>query len=150
MHIRTYALPCAFIHEHTKYVHTVFKADQSECVFAPTKDQAFADAAREMGYGCIENGLMRYAVEHELAHHVSALERGLTHSLVAWAAAHNSWSSFDGAEWPMRAQDEEHLANRLQRFMNLGLEDQEGCLRGVYGKRLAEVAEKLAFYSGML
>jgi hypothetical protein len=148
MYIRTYEFPACWVHEYEGYVHIVHRNDDSSSVFAPPKDQAgnnlpdFIAAAHEMGY----SDIMRYAVEHELAHQHVSLAMGRECSWVVWDDAHKhlerpeppEWAD----EWPNRPQDEEHLVNRLQRFCNLGVEDDQGCLRGVFGDRLEEVARQ--------
>ena len=140
MHIRTYTLPDCWLHEHSNYIHTVYVKDRSECVFAPPLNQDgvietdFLLAANEMGY----SDPMRYAVEHEIAHHITALERSLPHSVVVWKAAHNEPMTDDP-----ECDQEEHLANRLQLYMNTGELDSHGLLEHHYGKRLPQIAVKL-------
>lgn len=96
--------------------------------------------------------LMRYAVENQIAHRFAveginefkpneASHRKSVYG-VQWRDAHDySQSICDSLGWPYRAQDEEHLANWLQRFANTGEEDTGyGCLRAIWSDRLSEVA----------
>ena len=136
MLIRTYNVGPAILTEYADgVVHTRFKADDSFCQFAPPRDEdgniisSFCDAATDMGY----SDPRRYAVEHEIAHHIVAKGRGLEHSPIVWDAAHGVPMSLDE---PERAA-EEHLVNRLQRFANLGLPDEHGCLEAELGSDLA-------------
>jgi hypothetical protein len=142
MYIRTYEFPAVWVHEHDAYIHAVHRADMSSSVFAPPQDldafREFKKAAREMGY----SNVMRYATEHELAHQHVSLAMGRECSWIVWNDAHKDNPIDHGNEWPNRPQDEEHLVNRLQRFVNLGIEDTEGCLRGVFGNRLEAIASQ--------
>ena len=140
MVVRSYRLPRITLYESTAAVRTVFETDGSESMFAPPcvdgqVEQFFIDAAHEMGY----SDLMRYAVEHELSHQIVALEQGQPHSPIVWAAAHEDLDSLSQGD----KEAEEHLVNRLQQFMNLGIEDSYGCLREVFGSRLEKIAIRL-------
>jgi hypothetical protein len=140
-YIRTYRFPACWVHEHAAYVHIVFRADHSESIFQPPTDEPgkeFAAAAHEMGY----SDLMRYAVEHEIAHQHVSLAMGREYSWVVWCDAHKDQQAPWTDRWPNRPEDEEYLANRLQQFANLGIEDGYGCLRGIFGSRLEEVARE--------
>jgi hypothetical protein len=141
-YIRTHEFPACWVHHHHGYVHVVFKSDHSESVFQPPIDEpghkAFVEAAHEMGY----SDIMRYAVEHEIAHQHVSLAMGREYSWVVWSDAHKDQAAPWTDQWPSRPEDEEHLVNRLQQFANLGIEDEHGCLRGIFGGRLEEVARE--------
>jgi hypothetical protein len=124
-------------------IHTVFKADRSESVFAPPnimnggsgrESAEFEAAAIEMGY----SDPRRYAVEHELAHQIVALEQMQDHSYVIWKQAHGETPTMED---PAVAA-EEHLANRLLRYINLGIDDEYGRLQAVFGAWLPAIAHK--------
>lgn len=149
-YLYTYEFPAVWVHAWSDCVHIVHRADGSSSIFAPPRiegnryDPAFCSAAHEMGY----SDIMRYAVEHELSHQHVSLALGRTCSWVVWDDAHKA-DKVEGQEppewadaWPYRPQDEEHLVNRFQRFVNLGIDDQEGCLRALFGDRLEEMARE--------
>lgn len=119
--------------------------DGASCLFAPplaedgSIDAGFLAAMQEMGY----TDPFQYALEHELGHHIVAFGRGLPHSSIVWDAAHHVAMSM---EEPDRAA-EEHLVNRLQRYMNLGAADPYGCLQQTFGENLPGVAKNLLHVS---
>jgi hypothetical protein len=155
-YVATVEFPACWVHILSDLILTIFKADRTESVFAPPKDEHgnylpdFIAAAHEMGY----TDLMQYAAEHELAHQHVSLALGREYSWVVWQDAHSRqehpvmppWTE----EWPGTPSDEEHLVNRLQQFVNLGIEDSYGCLRAAFGERLEEIARQFVMLRNFL
>jgi len=82
---------------------------------------------------------MQYGLEHDLTHSWLAIRLGRPHSLVVWADAHGV------PQLPKQLyDDEEHLVNRMQYYLNSGIEDEDfGVLRRTFGDQLPDVASKL-------
>jgi hypothetical protein len=130
-------------HDH---IVSVFREDRSKSEFRPPlRDRDFVFAAIEMGYPHSDRGIMQYGLEHDLTHHFVADELGWPHSWSIWSAAHSTWDPNKTAgKWSQRVADEEHLVNRLQKYVNTGQVDEDyGVLRGTFGSNLRDVAGRL-------
>lgn len=107
----------------------------------PVEKPSFREAAAEMGY----SDPMRYGLEHDLAHHLLAEVLGWPHSRSIWADAHGRTKGADGSDRPMppSVAYDEHLTNRLQRWVNLGTADPFGALEYELGDRMPWVGRRL-------
>jgi len=136
----------AFVCVYSRHVITRFKADGSISDFyPPLHKRDFVFAAIEMGYPHDDRGIMQYGIEHDLTHHWLAAEMGWPYSYSIWSAAHSKGNSeLPMDKWSQRIKDEEHLVNRLQRYVNTGEKDDDyGCLDGAFGKSLPSKAGDL-------
>lgn len=128
-------------------VETTFKEDGSLNTFYPPIYKAdFVWAGIEMGYPHSDAGIMRYGLEHDITHHWLADELGWPHSWSIWSAAHAKPDTLPkpGQKWSQRVADEEHLVNRLQKYINTGeLDTDYGVLAGTFGDKLPQVAGRL-------
>lgn len=128
------------IHDHI--IRTIFREDGSSAdMWPPTGEAWYQDVARSMGY----TDALLYAREHELVHHWLADHMGWPHSWSVWSQAHGTWDSTKpNRPWSQRVADEEHIVNRLQRYLNTGEVDVDyGVLTGTWGERLPAVAVEL-------
>jgi len=118
--------------------------------FSEEDKAEFARYAALAGY----SDPMQYGLEHDVTHHWVAERLGWEHSRVVWADAHKCIGEtieFDQSVtaeegWPRRCQDEEHIVNSLQRFMNTGAKDDHGVLDALFGERLPAVAHALLVF----
>jgi hypothetical protein len=83
-------------------------------------------AAREMGYG---SDWWRYITEHDLTHHFVADAIGQPFSY----AIHDGNGDVPLCDAPQEQQDEEHLVNRLQRWLMTGDPDPYGQVQRHFG-----------------
>ena len=157
--VRRYKLPEATVCEYADHVHTRL-SDGSECVPAPVDGPEYGLTCLEMGYPATAEGRMRYAVEHEIVHHLIA--KGLfdlddihpegepTLTVIAWknglvrrVFSRIIFNACHGVEQNMeqpQSKAEEHLVNRFQRWVNLGERDPFGELERKFNKKhLAEM-----------
>lgn len=138
---RKIEFPSAVVTIWPSHVETRFREDGSVSAFYPPVGKAdFRAAATEMGYADPH----QYGVEHDIAHHVVAEALGWPHSRSIWADAHGRSANPDGSPRPMpqRILYDEHLTNRLQRFVNTGKSDPWGALEHEFGASLGKVARR--------
>jgi hypothetical protein len=125
-------------------VVTIFKADGSSSEFwPPLTKRSFVWAAIEMGYRHDNGGILRYGIEHDITHHWLADEMGWPHSYSIWGAAHAKPGNSDlpMEKWSDRVKYEEHMVNRLQKYINTGEKDDDyGCLDRTFGHALPRKA----------
>lgn len=94
-------------------------------------------AAREMGY---LTNWWRYITEHDLTHHFVADRLGQPYSY----AIHDGDGGRPLSDAPQEQQDEEHLVNRLQRWMMTGDPDPYGEVQRRFGQNPVLVLRDLA------
>jgi hypothetical protein len=139
----------AFVWVYEKHIITQFKSDGSVSDFwPPLHKRDFAFAAIEMGYPLDNCGIMQYGIEHDLTHHWLAGAMGWPYSFSIWSAAHSKEgnSELPMDRWSQRIKDEEHLVNRMQRYINTGQKDDDyGCLDRAFGDTLPSKAGDLIF-----
>lgn len=165
--VRVYKLPAAILSEYGPsaesplgHIHTRL-IDGAEGVNAPLPAEEYGRVCEEMGFPATDEGKMRYAVMHEIGHHLVAYRLNMTDE-----SCHNQWlrqtrdgdgtqggvfsriiyNACHGIEQSMEqleSQAEEHLVNRLQRFAMTGDADPYGELERVFGERLPELAREL-------
>lgn len=92
---------------------TTFFIDATFVSGAPPSDEAFAQSARDLGYG---NDIYWHFVEHELCHSLVAelLFKRVSRSL--WAQAHDNTSHTRPT--PPKAQEEEDIVGNVQAALN--------------------------------
>lgn len=95
-------------------------------------DAEYKEIAAWAGYA---DAWQSYGIEHELTHHWLATRLGWP-----W-----SWSLHDNPPqpWPPHVAWEEHLVNRLQRYMMTGKADEFNVLERVFAYNLWEASEAL-------
>jgi hypothetical protein len=138
----------AFVWVYERHVLTQFKEDGSTSDFyPPLYKRDFVFAAIEMGYPHDDRGILQYGIEHDLTHHWLAGAMGWPYSYSIWSAAHSKGNSeLPMEKWSQRIKDEEHLVNRLQKYVNTGQKDDDyGCLDRAFGDTLPSKAGDLIF-----
>jgi len=120
---------------HPNHIRTQFRDGAISKFFPPVEQPDFQLCARMFGY----TNSMQYGLEHDTAHSWLAHAKGLPHSEVVWAEAHGR------KDLPAQVyDDEEHLVNRMLRYLNTGqVDDDYKVLEGTFGKRLPSVAQTL-------
>lgn len=98
------------------------------------KDSDYKEIAKSYGY----DDPVRYAQEHELAHHFIADNLGWKYSWSLHSSAGKNASNFKG-EWPNHIGWEENIVNAFQHFCVDGTRDKWGVLHCVFpDKKLVE------------
>lgn len=97
----------------------------------------YQQIARDMGYDDVE----RYAVDHELMHHFIADQLGWNHS---FAVYENTW--YD-EPWPAHIAWEEHIVNKMQRYVKTREPDEYGVLQKIFRERLGGVGYRFHLLS---
>lgn len=131
------------------HVDTIFEdgAISSFWPFAPRSEEGikvFLDAAKEMGYV----NPMQYGIEHDITHAfaVDAIH-DMARDIPRWA-----WRGVSGVVWAQAhpgfelkqqdRDDEEHVINRLQKYLNTGEVDNDwGVLEDLFGYNLPRVGQ---------
>lgn len=117
------------------YIRTVFLDGACSRFYPPVDNAEFCKCATMFGY----TNAMQYGLEHDITHSWQAFYQGKPYSEVVWAEAHGS------REKPQQVyDDEEHLVNRLLKYLNTGEVDTDyEVLRGTFGSKLPDVARDL-------
>ena len=133
--IRKLIIGTVLVDVYQDHVDTWFPDGNASHFWPPVCDRAFQDTAHKMGY----LNAMQYGLEHDLTHSWLAVNLGRSHSLVVWADAHGV------PQVPKQLyDDEEHLVNRMQCYLNTGIDDQDyRVLRYTFGNRLPHLGSEL-------
>ncbi len=120
-----------------EHVLTTFADGAHSNFYPPVHDAEFCRCATQFGYV----DPLQYGLEHDVTHNWLAHElREDAISPVVWAAAHGGERLLPAQDY----EDEEHLVNRLQFYLNTGRRDDDyNVLHHTFGHRLPIVAMRL-------
>lgn len=105
------------------------------------RDPNYVSVAESIGYAIDQ--VDRYAIEHDLTHHWVADTMGWPHSYSLYSAGQRQiqnlpYHSPNGETWSDRVREEEHMVNKLQRFVRLGTPDEFGVIQTKFDLELAK------------
>lgn len=135
-----YDFGTTYVRVFNNHVDTVFKEDGAVSSFWPMVERPerveFVRCAKMFGYV----DPMQYGREHDVIHSWLAEKMGKLFSRVVWCDAHK----VDRKDFQRECDDEEHLVNRMQRYLNVGeLDVDYGILANTFGTHLPEVGASL-------
>lgn len=135
-----YDFGATYVRVFRHHVDTTFKEDRAVSSFWPMVERPdldeFVRCAKMFGYV----DPMQYGREHDVIHSWLAQKLKKAFSRVVWCEAHKVPQD----DFKRECDDEEHLVNRMQNYLNTGETDADyGILANTFGPNLPEVGAAL-------